>query len=305
MTNDVMVVRTGPTVVAAIGAMVLSAACWGLATVMSKGALEAFSPPVLLTLQLMASVTFLWVAVGVTRQRIKLDRGAGLAALSGLLEPGLAYAFGTFGLMLTTAGNASLIATTEPLLIMGLAWLLFRERVSARTGAAIGLAMAGVGLVTGAHSAGDTSSPLGDALVVVGTLFAALYVVVSSRLVTRVAPVSLAALQQSVGLAFALGLLLAWLPFAAIQQELARADLEVVALALSSGVVQYALAFWFYLIGLQRLAASTAALFLTLIPVFGLGGAMLFLGETVGLLQVIGALTIITAIAFGRRALAG
>ncbi|HWM29513.1 MAG TPA: DMT family transporter, partial [Woeseiaceae bacterium] len=57
-------------------------------------------------------------------------------------------------------------------------------------------------------------------------------------------------------------------------------------------------AFWLYLIGLRRLAASTAALFLTLIPVFALVGAVMFLGETVATLQVIGALMIIGAVAF-------
>jgi drug/metabolite transporter (DMT)-like permease len=42
---------------------------------------------------------------------------------------------------------------------------------------------------------------------------------------------------------------------------------------------------------------------LTLIPVFGLSGAMMFLNETVGLLQTIGAVTIIVAVASARRAI--
>lgn len=304
MSVDVVADRSGPAMLAAVGAMVLSAACWGSATVMSKGALEAFSPPVLLTLQLGASVTFLWIAVAATGQKIGLDAGARLAALSGLLEPGLAYALGTFGLMLTTAGNASLIATTEPLLIVALAWLLFRERVSARTGAAIVAAMVGVGIVTGAHGAGAAGTALGDVMVVLGTLFAAFYVVVSSRFVTRIAPLRLAALQQTVGLAFAVAFLLGWSSFATLHDELARADPEAIALAVVSGVVQYALAFWLYLIGLRRLAASTAALFLTLIPVFGLSGAVVFLSETVAVLQAIGAVVIVVAVASARRAFA-
>lgn len=299
---DAVAARSGPTMLAAVGAMVLSAACWGSATVMSKGALEAFSPPVLLTLQLGASITFLWVAVVATGQKTGLDAGARLAALSGLLEPGLAYALGTFGLMLTTAGNASLIATTEPLLIVVLAWLLFRERVSARTSAAILAAMVGVGMVTGAHGAGAARTAFGDALVVLGTLFAALYVVVTSRFVTRIAPLPLAALQQSVGLAFSLAFVLGWSSFTTFQLELARADLSVIGLALVSGIVQYALAFWLYLIGLQRLAASTAALLLTLIPVFGLSGAVIFLGESIQVLQASGAVIIVIAVASARRA---
>ena len=298
MSSDVLAARATPTVATAVAAMLLSAACWGSATVMSKGALEAFSPPALLTLQLFASVTFLWLAAGAMHEKVALDVGARWAALTGLLEPGLAYALGTYGLMLTTAGNASLIATTEPLLIVVLVWLFFRERIDVRTGAAILAAMLGVGVVTGAHGAGGQGSPAGDVLVVAGTLFAALYVVVSSRLVTRIAPVVLAGLQQTVGFLFALCFLVAFSSFATFFDELVRADADIILVALVSGVVQYALAFWLYLIGLRRLAASTAALFLTLIPVFALVGAVMFLGETVETPQVIGALMIISAVAF-------
>lgn len=286
-----------PTRLVAVAAMILSAACWGFATVMSKGALMAFSPPVLLTLQLVASVTFLWLATGFAGQLTTLRRATPLAAFSGLLEPGLAYAIGTFGLMLTTAGNASLIATTEPLLIVALAWLLFGERIDVRTGAAILAAMTGVALVTGAHYGGGMGTLLGDALVVLGTVFAALYVIVSRRLVVDVAPAALAALQQSVGLAFSVALLVAWLPLPAAFEEIARADVRIIGLAVLSGIVQYALAFWFYLIGLRRLSTSTAALFLALIPVFGLSGAVIFLGETITLVQAVGTVTIIMAVA--------
>lgn len=286
---------------AAIAAMVLSAACWGLATVMSKGALSAFSPPLLVSLQLATSVAFLWGAVAVIGQSVTLNRSTGLAALSGVFEPGLAYAFGTFGLFLTTAGNASLIATTEPLLIAVLVWLFFREKIETGTALAMVAAMAGVAMVTGAHGAGATTSPLGDALVVLGTLFAALYVVASSRLVTRIKPVALAALQQSVGLVFVVAVLFVWSSPTEIRAELASADASMLLLALVSGIVQYALAFWFYLIGLQRLPASTAALFLALTPVFGIGGAAIFLGEQVTMLQAAGTLMVIAAVAFAAR----
>ena len=45
----------GPSRVIAIAAMIGSAACWGGATVMTKAALEAFDPFILLLIQLVAS----------------------------------------------------------------------------------------------------------------------------------------------------------------------------------------------------------------------------------------------------------
>jgi hypothetical protein len=73
------------------------------------------------------------------------------------------------------------------------------------------LPMAGGGMVTGAHSASSPGNPLGDSSVVLDTLFAALYVPgLSSRWVTQIVTLALAAIQQTVGLLVALAFLLIW-----------------------------------------------------------------------------------------------
>jgi drug/metabolite transporter (DMT)-like permease len=82
--------------------------------------------------------------------------------------------------------------------------------------------MAGVAIFTGVPDTGVTGSLLGDGLVMLGTVFAALYVVVSSRLVSQVPPAALAALQQSVGLVATLLLLVAWLPLKTSIDEIVR-----------------------------------------------------------------------------------
>ena len=292
-------------------AIVCSAACWGLATVATKGALETLPPFFILAVQLTASVSFLWTAVCLSGASLRGVRGGGIA-LSGLLEPGLAYGVGVPGLALTSAANASVISTVEPALICAIAWLLLRDRPSRTVAAALVLAMAGVALVTvsgaeanwatdGSASAGGHLA--GDALILLGTLFAALYVVVSSRLVGHLAPLPLAALQQSVGLAFALVLLLGvWtLGIETLPQTL---PLETLLLVAGSGIVQYALAVWLYLTGLSVLPPAVAGLFLTLIPVFGVSGAMIFLGEAVAPLQWVGGGLVILAVSAvirGRR----
>ena len=76
----------------------------------------------------------------------------------------------------------------------------------------------------------------------------------------------------------------------------AQMPASVVLAAAASGIVQYALAFRFYLTGLRALPVTTAAAFLTLTPVFGVTGAILFLGETLTLLQGLGAVTVIAAL---------
>lgn len=72
-------------------------------------------------------------------------------------------------------------------------------------------------------------------------------------------------------------------------------------LVLASGVVQYALAFWLYLIGLRVFSIGAAGLFLTLIPVFGAGGAVLFLGERLSPNELAGCGIVIAAVLAGAR----
>lgn len=283
---------------AAVAAAVLSAACWGSATVMSKGLLAVLPPLTLLVVQLLASIAFLWIAVLCLRLRVRLDRPARRASLSGLLEPGLSYCVGIAGLALTTASNASLIGTTEPLFILLLAWLLLRERIG---GGVVGLALlAGLGLglvvLPDIRNGGGEGSSLGDALVVLGTLFAALYVIATRKLVMTLDPLPLSALQQSVGLLWTLGVLALALALGAVNLGLRDIPLEVLLFAAFSGIVQYALAFWFYLFALRRLPASVAAFYLTLIPVFGVGAAYLFLGETLTGVQWLGAALIVVSV---------
>ena len=112
----------------AVLAAILSAACWGSATVMSKGVLEHMPPMTLLAVQLTASITVLWLAVLVLRSRVRFDCSTRRASLSGLLEPGLAYTLGIIGLALTTASSAALIGAAEPLFILLLAWLILTDR---------------------------------------------------------------------------------------------------------------------------------------------------------------------------------
>jgi len=174
--------------------------------------------------------------------------------------------------------------------------VFLKERIRREVQVLMGLAILGTMLVTGADlligGAGDWR---GDLLELIGVSAAAGYVILSRNSVVEVAPVPLAAMQQSFGLLCAL---LA-LPVALLLGErslIADVPLSLWVIGGITGVVQYAAAFTFYLIALQRIPATTAALFLTLIPVFGVSGAALFLGEVLLPIQMIGGGLIVGAL---------
>lgn len=280
----------------AITAMLGSAACWGSATVMTKGALDAFDPFVLLTIQLTSSVLVLWIAVIAFSVRLGESKRMLVAGSTGIFEPGLAYAVGVPGLALTTASNASVIAALEPVFIFLGAWLVFRTKLDGFGWFAVLLAVVGVAMVSAVDvSDFGAGSVLGDGLILLGTAFAAIYVLASSRLAPLLPAILITALQQSVGLVFVLcltvlALALGWqsLPVSVTPMMLL--------LAIVSGLIQYALAFWLYMVGLQRLPPGLAGMFLTTTPIFGILGGMAFLGERLALIQIAGVGIVIAAL---------
>jgi len=285
----------------AVLAMIGSAACWGGATVMSRDLLAHFSPPGLLLVQLTASVLTLLLLALPHRPWRYVSPALGRAAWTGLLEPGLTYSIGLWGLSLTSAGNASIIGATEPILIVLLAWLLFTKRPSRRLSLCILVAAAGLVLIASDSSDSAQKSLAGDALIVLSTLFAASYVVFSARLAAHFPAAVLASAQQVIGLLYAAVLYLGISWGGLLNQSLSAPGSGLLTYAAASGVVQYALAFWLYLIGLKHLSAGAAALWLTLIPVFGVSGAYFWLGEIPTLPMLFGMALILGAVNAGRR----
>lgn len=288
--------RTGWLNSAPIPALVLAAACWGAATVITKHVLTDIPPLTLLVLQLTISASFLWVIVFAQRLRLPQRRDIVRIGGIGILNPGLAYTFGLLGLTRTTASMSTLLWAAEPVLILVLAWLILRERLTRSLITFSLLAITGVMLVARIDVGADqTSLLLGNGLILIGVACCALYTVLTRRMVTDLDPLLVVALQQTLALAWALAIWpVEWARGGAL--SLTAISPATWGWAALSGVLYYALALWCYIIGLKQLPASTVGLFLNLIPVFGVGGAYLFLGERLTVAQWIGGALILLAV---------
>lgn len=296
-----------------------------MGTVFGKQLLQTAPPITLFATQLATSVAFLWGAVGLRRlvevmhptvpddwqppllPRWK-PRGYRLKdqirrATLGILEPGLTYALGTIGLSLTSASNTALISVTEPLAVIVLATFILKEKITLARLCMVLIGCAGAVLIAGnAAFSSDWASILnsqellGNLLVFAGLCAAALCVVLTQRSISYAEPLTLTASQQTASLVY---VVLPLLVVAAITQESAiwgRLSLMQWVLMGLSGIVQYALSFWLYWIGAKHSTASVASLCFLLIPVFGVGGSLLFLGEQLSVLQIVGAALILVAV---------
>src|SRR6476469_278721 len=168
--------------------LTLSAALWGIATVISKDLLASVPPITFLLIQLVPSVCVLWVlvlATGTVRWH-----GFVPLALLGLLNPGLSYTLSMLGLTKTTASVATLLWAAEPALIVVTAWFLLHETITGRFLIATVAAACGVLLVSGIVGGGDLASASGHgaALILGGVLCCALYTVLSRRIASSIDP---------------------------------------------------------------------------------------------------------------------
>ncbi len=270
-----------------------AAACWGVATVISKRAVDEIPPLTLLPLQLLVSVGVL--AVLVRGQGLEVTWSPQLRRLGalGILNPGASYALSLLGLAYISASLSMLLWAVEPLMILAIAWWLLRDRVTVPLAGASALALAGVLLVILAP--GSRGRLPGIALTLAGVAACAVYTVISRKWMDNDSTLAIVAVQQSCALVFSL-LLLAATTLINRTAIIPEASVGAWISAAVAGVLYYAVAFWFYLTGLRRVSAAFAGIFINLIPVFGIAAGHLLLAERLTDRQWLGALLIVAAV---------
>ena len=251
-----------------------AAVCWGLGTVLSKYALGGFDASLLLPFQLTCSVLLLGAFMLATGSSVRGIQHSMKVAALGVLNPGIAYALGLIGLARINASLSVIIWATEPVLIVLMAFVFLHERLPLWSVLCLASAMAGVALIIGAPSQGDSLT--GVVLTFSAVLACALYSILLRRMNLTDGTLPVVFLQQTSALAFAVVVL-----FIAPGQSLGtiNATPSQVASAIVAGALYYGVAFLLYVAGLRRTSAARAGMFLTLIPVFGLSFSALLLGE--------------------------
>jgi probable blue pigment (indigoidine) exporter len=274
--------------------LIAAAACWGLGTVFTKQVLVDVPPLTLLAVQLSASCVFLLVVARLSRTpTIRWSRQLWRLTALGVLNPGLAYALALVGLTSISASMSVLLWALEPVVIVLLAIVFLRERVSAVVATAMATAVAGVLLVV--HQPGAAGTIIGVFLTLTAVTACALYAVLARWLILDDSSVSVVLLQQLAALAFAL--LVAAVAEAASANAWSISSLTAAGwfAAAGSGILYYGLAFWLFLTGLRRMPASVAGSFITLVPVFGMAAGYV-IGEHLSAVQWVGALVAMVAI---------
>ncbi|WEK60910.1 MAG: DMT family transporter [Candidatus Microbacterium colombiense] len=278
-----------------LAAVIVSVVLWSTTYGLSAIALVSASPAVLSELRLVLSVPLLLALIlflrpsrgaAALRRALRQPRSA-LLALTGVA---LFYLPSNIGLTLSTAGTASLMSASLPVLTALIAWWVIRERISGRIGLGLALVTVGVGI----GSAGVVELGLGAALLVAGLASYALYTVLLRRTGAAADPRAETGTSDPLVLATATAvwgavLLLPWLWWelatgAASWPTGAPAWLSVAFLALIVTGPTMAL----YSYGAERVPATVAGTATGAVPALGYAFAVL-LGEPLIALKAAGA----------------
>ena len=272
--------------------LVVAAACWGVATAISKRAIDEIAPLTLLPIQLAVSVAILLVSALVEGRGLPREHRRPLAVL-GVINPGVSYALGLAGLARITASTATLLWATEPVMILLMAWALLRQRPTASVIWCAGVALIGVLFIVAAPDVG--LDPLGVMLMLAGVAACAIYTVLSGRYLGSSSTLGVILLQQISALAFAV-VLLAGTAAAGRAGDLGDVSATGWASAVVAGALYYGVAFWFWVRGLRTSSPAVAGLFINLVPVFGVAAAAVLLDERLVGRQWLGAVLVVGAV---------
>lgn len=283
---------------------------FGFSFLVTKGALDAFSPFELLFLRFLAATLVLFVVARLGFVRLSYrGKPLGTLALLCLFQPILYFTCETYGLTGTASSTAGLILGAMPAVVAALSAPMLKERLSLRQALGLLVSVAGVVLIVLAGSRGEgarKADSLWGILLIVGALVSAgFYNVYSRRGSVHFSPAETTFAMMASGAVF-FGVLAVIGRLAGggaghaagvsagglLSRATPAAWLAVAYLGILSSVV----AFFLVNYTLQKLKASQSAVFGTLTTLVALGAGVVFRGEFAGPLQLAGAAMIVAGV---------
>ncbi len=271
-------------------AVIVTILAWASAFPAIRAGLQAFGPIELGALRFAVAAVPAALFLAVTRPAWPTLPDFLRLAVGGVLFVGLYTALLNMGEMTVSAGAASFIINTNPIMTAGLAMLVLGERFSARAWIGTALSFAGIGLIALGEGEGvrlDT----GALLILGAALCNSVTTVVQKPLFARHKPLTVSAWNMVLG-----ALVLApWLPGGAVQ--FTAAPVQGIQAVIYLGLVPSLIAYGTWAIALSRLPASRASNFMYCVPPVATLLGFLWLGEVPTVLGAIGGILALLGVA--------
>jgi len=270
-----------------------AAAIWGGMYVVSKVVMETISPFTLITSRLLLGIGVLYLVI-LWRGGLSISRRSFWQVFwVGTIGYGVSLGFQFVGTKLSTAANGSLVTSATPAFVLLFAALILGERITPRRLIALALATLGVIAVIDPRTARlEPDLFWGNVSLVMAAITWALYSVLI-RKVTRAVDVLTTSMIAFVG-----GLVVS-VPLS--MAEISRVGIgeitpAIIAGVLFLGIISTALAMFLWNTAFAELPAGVASLTFFAQPVVGTILGVIFLGDQITLMFIIGGVLIGTGI---------
>lgn len=277
---------------------VLGAVCFSFKAIFVKLAYRyGVDAETLLALRMGYALPF-FIAMGISvsqREPRQLSRrDLGMLLVLGLTGYYLASYLDFLGLRYITAALERLILFIYPTLVVVLSAVFLKKPLSRALYLPMGLCYLGIALAVGhdldlAHAGSNVL--LGCALVFGSTLSYAIYLMLSGEEVQTLGATRVAAFASSIACLLSLAQFAVMRPLANLAQPW-----QVHALGLAMALVSTVLPIWLIAVAMRRIGAGPTSMIGTLGPVLTILFGWVFLGESLGAIQLVGAALVMTGV---------
>jgi drug/metabolite transporter (DMT)-like permease len=283
------------------GALLFMVLLWAVNFSVSKVALEEVRPLAFNALRYPMASALLYVVLR-SRGAVPLPSRADAprVLMLGLLGNVIYQMFFIFGLDRTTAGKASLLLASTPIITALLSASLGHERVKPRVWIGVLATFGGILLVVlGGHARGAGGGTwVGDLIMFCASIAWAFYTVGARPLVDKYGALPITAWTLWVG---TVGLVLAGMP-EVMRLQWSSVSTLAWAAVFYAGVLSIGVAYiiWYY--GVSRLGNTRTSTYSNVVPVFAMIVAWVWLGEVPAATQLVGTVVILSGVSIAQTA---
>lgn len=260
---------------------------WGFNFVVMKTANEYFSPEFFVTLRFILGATILVIYSRLRKLQLPKREFWGWIAITGALQISLGAALVQICFQYLSAGLVSVLNYTMPLWVIILARIFLGESLTKKKIVGIVLSIVGVAVLMNVDLEG---SLFGMFLAILAAIVWASSNIITKKKLSKCEPISLTTWQMVIG---AILLAIYTLGFADVRVDW---SLLGVACLAYNGIIASALAFFLWIYILEHMEAGKASISILGVPVVGVIGGVLILGEPFAMSMAIGMVMVLSGI---------
>jgi drug/metabolite transporter (DMT)-like permease len=270
---------------------------WGWSFVATKICLSYLSPIETIGLRLLVGLPMLFTLIKLKKVKLNLNYRNRNLALAAIIITAH-FLIQANGLKYTTATNTGWIIALIPLIVAVLAFIFLKEHLGRKL--IIGIVIASVGvllLISKGHPDDfEWLSSTGDWLILASAHTWAFYTIVTRDLSRSRDPLGLTFAILLPAAIFILSIML----FTSDWSKFLHLPLNIIIAIFFLGILATALAHWFWQLGISRMGAARAGVFLYLEPVATTALAVPYLHESYGVLTAIGGFLVLFGVWYAR-----